>query len=98
MDENPETQLADLEEKPTPSKKSRGWLWVILGVVLVLVLAAAAFMGGGYLQKGTQQDTGEGDGIAIFNGAGGPTRFFRNNDNIPASETGSYTHQTPPTE
>jgi hypothetical protein len=86
MDENPETQLTNLEEMPTPSKKSRRWLWVILGVVLVLVLGAAAFLGGRYLQKGPQQATGQSNGIAISNGPGGGTRFFSSSDIIPAPE------------
>jgi hypothetical protein len=86
MDENPGTQLTDLEEMPTAAKKSRRWSWVILGVMLVLVLAAAAFLGGRYLKKGPQQATGQGNGIAISNGPGGGRRFFSNNDIIPAPE------------
>jgi len=86
MDDNPETQLTDLEEMPTSSRKSCRWLWAILGVVLVLILAAAAFLGGRYLQKGPQQAAGQGNGIAISNGPGGSTRYFSNNDIIPAPE------------
>jgi hypothetical protein len=56
MNDNPETQLTDLEEMPSPSKKSRRWLWVILGVALVL--GAAAFMGGRYLQNGPSSTAG----------------------------------------
>ena len=52
MDDNHETQLTDLEEMPTPAKKSRGWLWVILGVALVLVLGTAAFLGGAICKLG----------------------------------------------
>lgn len=59
MDDNPETQLTDLEEMPAPSKKSRRWPWLILGVALVSVLGAAAFLGGRYLQNGSPS-TGEG--------------------------------------
>jgi hypothetical protein len=58
MDENPETQQIDLEELPTASKKSRRWLWLILGVALVLVLGAAAFLGGRYLQNGASPSGG----------------------------------------
>jgi hypothetical protein len=86
MDDNPETQLTDFEVMPTQVKKSRRWLWLILGVVLVLLLGAAAFLGGRYLQKGPLQATGQGNGIAISNGPGGQTRFFSNNDIIPAPE------------
>jgi hypothetical protein len=86
MDENPETQSTLLEEIPTPTKKSRRWLWLILGVVLVLVLGAAAFLGGRYLQKSPQQTAGQGNGIAISSGPGGQTRFFSSNDIIPAPE------------
>jgi hypothetical protein len=86
MDENPETQLESLDDMPTPVKKPRRLLWLILGVALVLVLAAAAFLGGRYLQKGPQQAIGQGNGIAISNGPGGQTRFFSSNDIIPAPE------------
>jgi hypothetical protein len=86
MNENPDTQLTDLEEIPTPTKKSRRWLWLILGVALVLVLGAAAFLGGRYLQKSPQQAAGQGNGIAISSGPGGQTRFFSSNDIIPAPE------------
>ncbi len=86
MDDNPEQQLASLEEVPTPVKKSRRWLWLTLGVVLVLVLGAAAYLGGRYLQKGPQQAAGGINGITISNGPGGSTRFFSKNDIIPAPE------------
>jgi hypothetical protein len=58
MDENPETQVTDLEEMPAPSKKSHRWLWVIPGVALVLALSAAAFLGGRYLQNGSPSTAG----------------------------------------
>ncbi len=61
MNDNSETQLTDLEEIPTPSKKSRRGLWLILGVVLVLVLGAAAFLGGHYLQNGSPSTAGRRD-------------------------------------
>jgi hypothetical protein len=86
MNDNPEPQLISSDETQVPAKKSRRRLWAILGVALVLVLAAAAFLGGRYLQKGPQQATGQGNGIAISNGPGGGTRFFSNNDIIPAPE------------
>ena len=86
MNEDTDTQFNALEQTSAPAKKSRRWLWLILGVALVLVLAAAAFLGGRYLQKGPQQATGQGNGIAISNGPGGETRFFSNNDIIPAPE------------
>jgi hypothetical protein len=53
MDNNPETQLTNANEMPTPSKKSRRWVWLILAAALVLVLGAAAFLGGRYLQHGS---------------------------------------------
>ncbi len=88
MDENPETQLTDLEEMPTPAKKSRRWLWVILGVALVMVLGAAAFLGGRYLQKGpTALGGGNGGMFLSSNGPGGPvSRSISKNDIIPAPE------------
>jgi hypothetical protein len=86
MNEDLDTQFTALNRTPAPAKKSRRWLWVILGVVLVLVLGAAAFLGGRYLQKGPQQAIGAGNGIVISNGPGGATRFFSNNDIITAPE------------
>jgi flagellar basal body-associated protein FliL len=88
MDENPETQSESLEEMPIPAKKSRRLLWVILGVVLVLVLGAAAFLGGRYLQKGpTALGGGNGGTFLSSNGPGGPvTRSIGKNDIIPAPE------------
>jgi hypothetical protein len=88
MDDNPETQLTDFEETPTLAKKSRRLLWVILGVVLVLVLAAAAFLGGRYLQQGPSALGGGNGGIFLSsNGPGGPvSRSFSKNDIIPAPE------------
>jgi hypothetical protein len=53
MYDKTKTQPTDLEEIPIPAKKSRRWLWLILGVALVLVLGAAAFLGGRYLQNGS---------------------------------------------
>jgi flagellar basal body-associated protein FliL len=88
MDDNPETQLESLEEVSTPAKKSRRWLWVILGVVLVLVLAAAAFLGGRYLQKGpTALGGGNGGMFLSSNGPGGQmARSINKSDIIPAPE------------
>jgi flagellar basal body-associated protein FliL len=88
MDENPETQLETLDEMPIPAKKSRRLLWVILGVVLVLVLAATAFLGGRYLQQGpTALGGGNGGMFLSSNGPGGPvSRHFGKNDIIPAPE------------
>jgi hypothetical protein len=88
MIDNPETQLPSLDETPPPVKKSRRWLWLILGVVLVLVLGAAAFLGGRYLQNGSLS-TGEGNGGMFFS-SGGPgghvSQIFSKNDIIPAPE------------
>jgi hypothetical protein len=86
MNDNPETQLPAFDETLAPAKKSRRWLWATLGIALVLFLAAAAFLGGRYLQKGPQLATGQGNGIAISNGPGGSTRYFSKNDIIPAPE------------
>jgi hypothetical protein len=46
MGENPETQSTTLDEIPTQEKKSRHWLWMVMGVALVLVLGGAAYIGG----------------------------------------------------
>jgi flagellar basal body-associated protein FliL len=88
MNENPETQLESLDEMPIPAKKSRRLLWVILGVALVLVLAAAAFLGGRYLQKGPAANGGGNGGLSLSStGPGGPvSRSISNNDIIPAPE------------
>lgn len=88
MEENPETQLESLDEMPIPAKKSRRLLWVILGVVLVLVLAAAAFLGGRYLQRGPAAIGGGNGGVYLSsNGPGGPvSRSISKNDIIPAPE------------
>jgi flagellar basal body-associated protein FliL len=87
MDDNPETQVTELEEISAPAKKSRRWLWVILGVVLVLVLAAAAFLGGRYLQKGSSALGGGGGIFLSSTGPGGQvSRSISKNDIIPAPE------------
>jgi hypothetical protein len=57
MDNIPETQPTDLEKMPAPAKKSRRWLWLTLGVALVLILGAAAFLGGHYLQINAPSST-----------------------------------------
>ncbi len=86
MEENPETQLGPLDDAPIPAKKSRRWLWVILGVVLLVVLAAAAFLGGRYLQNGSLATGAGGNGLVISGGPGGGTRFFSKDNLIPAEE------------
>jgi hypothetical protein len=88
MDDHPETQLTDLEEIRAPSKKSRRWLWAILGIVLVLFLAAAAFLGGRYLQNGSLSTGGSNSGMLLSSGgpAGSVRRQFSNNELIPAPE------------
>jgi hypothetical protein len=84
MNDNPEQQSAVLGEPLTPARKSRRLLWVILGVVLLLVLAAAAFLGGRYLQKGPLAIGG------MFLSSKGPEghveQIFSKNDIIPAPE------------
>ena len=85
MDEKFETQFTALDEEPMPAKKSRRWMWVILGVGLVGLLAAAAFIGGRYLQRGAQASGGQ-DGIMFSNGPGGQIRYFSKNDILPAEE------------
>ena len=88
MDDNPETEFTSVEEIPAPAKKSRRLLWVILGVVLALVLAAAAFLGGRYLQMGpTALGGGNGGLFLSSNGPGGQVgREIGKNDIIPAPE------------
>jgi hypothetical protein len=46
MSDRPESELSSLEQISAPAKKSRRGVWVILGMALVLVLGAAAFVGG----------------------------------------------------
>jgi hypothetical protein len=85
LNDNPESELTSLEEVPTPAKKSRRLLWVILGIVLVLVLAGAAFLGGRYLQRGPNALEGGNGGLFLSsNGPGGRTRISI--DLIPAPE------------
>jgi flagellar basal body-associated protein FliL len=88
MNDNPESELNQLEEIPTPAKKSRRLLWVILGVALVLILGAAAYLGGRYLQKGpTALGGGNGGLFLSSNGPGGQvSRSISKNDIIPAPE------------
>ena len=86
MNDKSETELASLDETPTPARKSRRPLWLILGVVLVLVLAAAAFLGGRYLQNGLTAIGG-----VTFLSSNGPgsravQQIFSKNDIIPAPE------------
>lgn len=86
MNDNPETQLTPLDETQTPSK-SRRWLWVILGALLIAVLASAAFLGGSYLQK-APLSTGGDNAIVLSNGGAGgvQSRTFSKNDIEPAKE------------
>lgn len=87
MYDNPETQMAPLDEIPAPVKKSRRWLWAVLGVSLVAVLAAAAFLGGRYLQKGAlTQGGGSGPSLVIDSGGPGGARRIDLGDIIPAEE------------
>jgi hypothetical protein len=86
MGDNPETQQTNLEGMPVPAKKSRRPLWVILGVGLVFLLAAAAFLGGRFLQNGP---SAIGGGMFLSsNGSGGQAvqQVFSKNDIIPAPE------------
>jgi flagellar basal body-associated protein FliL len=88
MDENPETQSESLEEMPIPAKKSRRLLWVILGVVLVLIVGAAAFLGGRYLQKGPSALGGGNGGMFLSSNrpGGSASRYISKNDIVPAPE------------
>jgi hypothetical protein len=61
MNDNHEPQLIPSDETQFLAKKSRRWLWLILGVALVLVLGAAAFLGGRYLQNGPSPTAGRGE-------------------------------------
>jgi hypothetical protein len=85
MNEDKDTQFTTIDQTPARAKKSRLPLWLILGVVLVLVLAAAAFLGGRYLQKGP---TAIGGMFLSSNGPGGHMveQVFSKNDIIPAPE------------
>lgn len=86
MNGNPEPESVSLEEVPTPVKKSRRLLWLILGVGLVLVLAAAAFLGGRFLHNGP---AAIGEGMFLSSsGPGGQAvqQIFSKNDIIPAPE------------
>jgi hypothetical protein len=58
MDDNPEPHLISQDETQIPARMSRHWLWLTLGVALVLVLGAAAFLGGRYLQNGPSPSAG----------------------------------------
>jgi hypothetical protein len=86
MNDKPETEFTPLGETPAPAKKSRRLLWVILVIVLVLVMGAAAFLGGRFLQNGPNAIGG---GMFLSsNGPGGHAvqQIFSKNDIIPAPE------------
>jgi hypothetical protein len=85
MYDNPETQMAPLDQIPTPVKKPRRWRWAVLGISLVVLLAAAAFLAGRYLQNGSLAPGG-GNGILVSNGPGGSQRFISRDDIIRAEE------------
>jgi hypothetical protein len=86
MNDKPESKLESLSGSPPPAKKSRRLLWLILGMVLVLVLAAAAFLGGRFLQNGP--GTIGGGMFLSSNRPGGQVvqQIFSKNDIIPAPE------------
>lgn len=88
MNDNPESEFEFLEEVPTSAKKSHRLLWVILGVVLVLVLSAAAYLGGRYMQNGPSTIGGVfGSMFLSSKGPGGHVeQIFSKNDIIPAPE------------
>jgi hypothetical protein len=88
MDDKTETQQTDLEEISNPAKKSRGWLWAILGLVLVLFVGAAAFLGGRYLQNGSLSTAGGNGGMFSSSDepGGSVRRQFSNHELIPAPE------------
>jgi hypothetical protein len=88
MEDKTETQQTDLEEISAPAKKSRRWLWAILGLVLVLFVGAAAFLGGRYLQNGSLSTAGGNGGMFSSSGepGGSVRRQFSNHELIPAPE------------
>jgi hypothetical protein len=86
MNKDMDTQFPPTDQTPAPAKKSRHWLWLILGFVLVLALAAAAFLGGRYLQNGPGAIGG---GMFLSsNGSGSQAvqHIFNKNDIIPAPQ------------
>jgi hypothetical protein len=85
VNEKLESDLVSQEKNPASTKKSRRSLWVILGIVLVLVFAAAAFLAGRFLQKGPTAIAGV---FRSSNGAGNQTvrQIFSKNDILPAPE------------
>jgi hypothetical protein len=88
MDDNSEQQLAESDDMQAPLKKSHRWLWLIVGVGLVLVLGAAAFLGGRYLQYGSLSSGGGNGATLLSSGESGGSvrRQFSNNELIPAPE------------
>jgi hypothetical protein len=88
MSDNPDQQLTDLDEAQIQAKKSRRWLWLILGIVLVLLLGATAFLGGRYLQNGSLSTAGGNGAMFLSSGepGGSVRRQFSNHELIPAPE------------
>jgi hypothetical protein len=80
-------QVEQMEEDSIIEPKKKGRTWLIAGGVLVLVavLAGAAFVGGRLLNAPTQVSSG-GDGPMIVTSKGGGARTFSKLDMEPAKE------------
>jgi hypothetical protein len=85
MDDTPETQNPSRDEAPTLAK-SRRWLWVTMGLALVGLLAAVAFLAGRYIQMSPLLANGGGSRLLNSGGLGGQhvEQIISNKDILPA--------------